>query len=215
MFEKQYNHPSYGLIQFNRVTGSQSCFMSDVNLGRYISLTVKKAELNRDLSRYWVFPKEEVLRLRLSHHQFAELITNMNNSVGIPCTLEYLNGEGKLESYKAPPDERTQFETELKDKLVNTLSKLRELTKQVAELKEKGKANKGELTELSKLIGSVSTELTSNIPFVEQSFQEALDQRVANVKVETSAWIENKLVNMGLEQLKDQVKLIEGSNEST
>ena len=213
MFEKKYNHPSYGLIKFNKVTGSQSCFMSDVNLGGYISLTVKKSQLNRNFSEYWVFPQEEVLRLRLSYHQFAELITNLNNGVGIPCTLEWIAGEGKVEKYEAPPDERTQFETELKDKLNNALCKLKELNTQIAELKNKGKANKGELIQLSGLINSVSTELKSNIPFVEQLFQEALDQRVANVKVETSAWIENKLINMCLEQLKDQIKLLEKSND--
>jgi hypothetical protein len=214
MFEKKYNHPSYGVVQFNKVNGSPGCFMSNVNLGGYISLIVNKAQLNRNLSSYLVFPKEEVLRLRLSYHQFAELITNMNKGCGIPCTLEWLNKEGQVERYEAPPDERTQFETELKDTLTNTLSKLEELTKQVDKLKEKGKASKTELTELGNLIGSVSSKLTSNIPFVEQSFQEALDQRVANVKVETSAWIENKLINMGLEQLKDQVELIESSNDN-
>lgn len=212
MFEKKYNHPSYGLIQFNKITGSRDCFMSDVNLGGFIQLTVKKTQLNRDLYRYWTFPKEEVLRLRLSYHQFAELITNMNNGCGIPCTLEFITGEGQVERYEAPPDERTQFEEELKIKLDTTLTKLKELTKQVAALHEKGKANKIELTQLSNLISKVGIELNSNIPFVEESFKEALDQRVANAKVETSAWIENKLVNMGLEQLKDQVKLMEGSN---
>jgi hypothetical protein len=212
MFEKKYNHPSYGLIQFNKVNGSSNCFMSNVNLGGHITLTVKKAELNRDLSRYWVFPKEELLRLRVSYHQFAELITNMNNGCGIPCTLEWVAGEGKVEKYEAPPSERSQFETELKNRLNEALLKLEELTKQLNELKEKGKANKTELSQLTKVIDSASTELKFNIPFVEESFQEALDQRVANAKIETSAWIENKLVNIGLEQLKDQVKLIESNS---
>ena len=137
----------------------------------------------------------------------------MNSGVGIPCTLQWVNGEGQVDSYEAPPDERTQFEAELKSKLDNTLSVLTELTKQIAELHEKGKANKKELTELSNLIGRIGRELNSNIPFVEESFKEALDNRVAQAKVETSAWIENKLVSMGLEQLKEKVKLLEGNNE--
>lgn len=211
---KQFNHPSYGLIQFNKTTGSSDCFMSDVNLGGFISLTVKRAELRRDLSRYWTYPREELLRLRLSYHQFAELITNMNSGCGIPCTLEWISdkGEGQVEKYINPKDERTEFEAELKETLNAALSKLECLTQQVNELKTKGKANKTELSNLSSLISSVNTELKSNIPFVENSFQEALDNRLANIKVETSAWIDNKLISMGMESLNDQIKFLDNDN---
>lgn len=209
----RYNHPSYGLIQFNKVNGDSPCFMSDVKLGGYIDLRVRRAEVNRSLSRYSLYPRQELIRLRMSYHQFAELITNMNSGVGIPCTLEYVNGEGRVDRYESPPDEKTQFETELKETLEDALKYLKQLKAQLQELKSKGKASRKELEDLSRLTEGMATELFSNIPFVEESFAEALDNHVAQAKVEASAWIENKLISMGLEQLKEQIKMLEGDND--
>ena len=98
--EETKKHPSYGLIRFSRIQGHQHFFGSDSRPDSYIELTVSECEHNQDLVQSWYFPRKELVSLRLTNNQFAELITSLNMGSGVPCTLEFIKGEGKIEQEK-------------------------------------------------------------------------------------------------------------------
>ena len=188
----------------------------ELNLGGHIQIEVKTARLHRGLSRYYVHPDKGVLSLRLSYHQFAELITTLNNGSGTPCTLEWITpaGTGEVERYCPPPPPRTEFESELRDTLAEGLEALEELKRQIEALSSKGKAGKGELTELRRKAEAVSRHLTDRAPWVEKSFQEAMDATVSRSKIEASAWMDDRMRALGLKVIaqSNQTLELEGSN---
>lgn len=51
------------------------------------------------------------------------------------------------------------------------------------------------------LIGRLETEIESNLPFVQESFNEAVDRTVEAAKAEIEAFIEGKVRSIGLENL--------------
>lgn len=188
----------------------------ELDLGGHIKIEVKTALLQRGLSRYYVHPDKGVVSLRLSYHQFAELITNLNNGSGTPCTLEWITpaGTGEVERYCPPPPPKTEFESELKETLSEGLKALEELKKAIEALSTKGKAGKGELTELREKAEAVSRHLVDNVPFVEESFQEAMAATVSRSKIEASAWMDDQVRALGLQAIaqSNQTLELEGNN---
>jgi hypothetical protein len=187
----------------------------ELELGGHIQVRVDTAHLTRRLSRNYVHPDKGVISLRLSYHQFAELITNLNNGTGTPCTLEWITpaGKGEVERYCPPPPPRTEFESELKNTLADGLEALEELKKAIEELSSKGKAGKGDLTELRKKAETVSRHLTDTAPWVEKSFQEAMDATISRSKIEASAWMDDQVRALGLKAIAQTNRLeIEGNN---
>ncbi len=188
----------------------------ELELGGHIQIRVDTAYLTRRLSRNYVHRDKGVLSLRLSYHQFAELITNLNNGSGTPCTLEWITpaGEGEVERYCPPPALRTEFESELKNTLAEGLQVLEELKNSIEELSTKGKASKGDLSELRKRVETVTRQLTDSVPWVEKSFQEAMDATVSRSKIEASAWMDDQMRALGLQAIaqSNQTLELEGSN---
>lgn len=208
---REYTHPSYGLVSLSRVQANKSnCFMADgLEVGGYINMRVSTARMSRRLSEYSLHPDKTVLSLRLSYHQFAELITNFNNGSGTACTLEWITpaGAGEVEEYVSPPSVRTEFEVDLKKELDNANQTLKELKNTIAKLEEKGKASKAELKQASELVSRVERQLFDRTSYIEKRFGEALDNATSSSKAEITAWMDAQLSRMGLESLQQQ-KLI-------
>lgn len=212
---REYTHPSYGLVSLSRVQANKSnCFMADgLEVGRYIKMTVSTAFLSRKLSGYNLYPDKNILSLRMSYHQFAELITNFNNGSGTACTLEWITpaGQGKVEEYVSPPSVRSEFELDLRKQLDQANKILKELKDSIAELVNKGKAGKTELKQASELVNRVERQLFDSTPYIEKRFGEALDNATSRSKAEITAWMDAQLSRMGLESLQ-QKQIMSGSS---
>lgn len=211
--DRVYEHPSFGIISISRIgcTKNSNCFMAEeLDLGGHIQIEVKTARLYRRLSKHYVHPDKGVLSLRLSYHQFAELITSLNLG-GTPCTLEWITpaGAGEVETYCPPPPPKTEFESELRETLAEGLEALKELKIAIEALSAKGKAGKGELTELRKKAEAVSRHLVDNVPFVEESFQEAMAATVSRSKIEASAWMDDQVRALGLRAIAQSNQTLE------
>lgn len=126
MEREKMSHESYGQIRFSRINGHNRFYGSELEQDNYVELTVNKSECEKDLSKDWYYDTGQLVRLRMTSNQFAELITSMNVGSGVPCTLEYINGvkiaplpkvENRKEvTHRQFKDRMVEFSNKIKDK---------------------------------------------------------------------------------------------------
>ena len=69
-------HPSYGVIEVNRVSqggGGAAMFDSDIRHSHYVILRLHEAERQGNLSRDWIRPRKLISELRMSFAQWGPL----------------------------------------------------------------------------------------------------------------------------------------------
>lgn len=198
-------HPAYALVSCNRRTGGHKTLFGSPLPGHHstICLEVRRASVEHSLNRDWFsWHGGPIIEVEMSAAQFAELITTMNSGVGIPATLLSVNGEDM------PPLPKTEtIEAEKVRK--GFLSKIGRFSRRIeskvgqAVKKLQGSApiNVKERRELASLLEEIITEVTSNMPFAVDSFQESAQKVVASAKAEIDAFQQNALIKMGLKAL--------------
>ena len=207
-------HESFGMVQFSRNTGTNhKLYGSSITHSNTITLSVSGGSVKRDLYREWYMPEKQIVEIELSETQFAELITSMNMGSGVPCTI--LRHEGKRMENPPFENQRMLFENEFKEKVKEVGIDLEALSSELEKLVEK-KASKTEFKALISKISKVSQEVNSNLPFVQKSFNEAMDKTVSEAKGEVEAFVLNKVTSLGIKSLQGQFKtpLIENTGNS-
>lgn len=190
-------HPSYGMIKISRTHGGPtSLFGSDIMHNSFLELTISKAILDRSLNNDYHFSKEELISIYLSSAQWAELISSFNTQ-GVPCTLDYIRGE---ETIPPPPfvDKTKQFSTEFKtgyeEQINDALSMIKQLSKG---LDKDTKLSKKELREIIYSLECKINNIKTNIPFVAKQFNENIESRILNAKLELETYMFEKHGSMG------------------
>lgn len=199
-------HESYGLIGFSRVssTGGRNFFGSSVKSSHYIELTIRHAHRKRNLSQYWYSPEEEIVELRLSPNQFAELLTTMNVGSGVPCTIQYV-GRTKMDECPAI-DQREKFEQEFTRDVKNANAKAKQLAADIAALFDtKGTIKQSDRTAVIEKLRMLMQEVENNMPFVQTQFNEAMDKTVAEAKGEVEAFVNHKIHSLGINALNTEI----------
>jgi hypothetical protein len=109
-------HPSFGVIQISRVSGSTTLFRSSLKHQQYIALRICRAEvLDTGGAHDPVHPGSELVEVTMSETQFARAITSMNMGAGSPVTISKVAGKRQ----GAPPmEDRKAYMSEVHDKHV-------------------------------------------------------------------------------------------------
>jgi ElaB/YqjD/DUF883 family membrane-anchored ribosome-binding protein len=196
-------HPSYGLLQFNRVQGSpKNLFGTHLKPQHFIELKVLRGERHAGLGSEHYYGKEVLLRAWMSANQFAECITTMNIGMGIPCTLRQVKGEGEL---PYPPEQTVRTEemhAHFKKRISGFSSSLKESVKQVeAILNKTGSITKGDRQQLHDIMCSALQEVDSNIPYILEEYEEATQKLVVQAKTEFDSFVTHAATRIGLEQI--------------
>jgi len=167
--------------------------------GAFVSLTITRATLERDLSRDCVHPDEQLIEVRLSPNQWAELVSSFGIGEGVPCTISRLGGE----AMPPVPEEglRDTFEGEVKEQIAGLVAKVTEFRRMVGELLEKPRLNKPDKDALRGLAAAIEMEIGSNVPFLQAQFEEAMDKATTVAKSEITAHVENLARMVGVEGL--------------
>lgn len=207
MENKVSRHPSYGYIRAGRVSGDRYCFMSSVATGNYITIEIGEAELIQNADILKSYPTgNTIVKIRLTNHQFAELITNLHSMAGVPCTLERISGEKVVELPEAS-DYSTLFEDNLSEALNKIVASMDSIKDELDLLLSQKSIKKRDLIPLKSQVEFLETQLTQNIPYLEQASTKMLQNKISELKTEISAWMEHKLISSGLESLKEKIKL--------
>jgi hypothetical protein len=193
-------HESFGLVGLSRRNSRGSVlFGSSIDHQNVIALTIKTADVKRDLKREWYHGISTLIEIEMSQSQFSECITSPNIGEGVPCTIRYIGNERILD----PPYEnkKDQFKQEFKNAMTNIstdLSENRDILQSILEKKSIGKADK---EEISRLFGIFINKIGDSIPFIQSSFSKQMDKSVTEAKAEVEAFINQRVTEEGRKQL--------------
>lgn len=207
--EEIQRHPSFATIQFSRTNGySGYLFGSQIQANNYITLTIKEAEKITDLCDERYFPHGKVIcQVKMSPAQFSELITTMNYDSGTPCTLETVLGENIPQVNPKDVESRKSFvNRKLKERMQLFSSRLTKTQERARELVKKKTLSKDDQQELTNAINFMSTEITNNLPFLSQCFQETMEEIVLDAKIEIDSTIQHIITQSGIKALTEYQK---------
>lgn len=202
-----YNHPAFGMIRFGRVNGSQKLFGSEVDNMGYISVEIQQGEEHWHLheKRYRGTGKH-IVKLAMSYAQFAESITNQNCGEGIPCTLEYIQGERVPVIEENTVGVSEQIKLDIKEQSRKINGAIKDLYTEIENMKATEKS-KGELRVKA---DKIARELNSNLPFIISQCEEAVEHITTKAKIEVEAFAQSRIRELGMQALAEkQGKLIE------
>lgn len=196
---KKYSHPAFGLVSASRVSGNRTLFGTDFIHRNFVVIRVRPAELQRSLAHDWVGPSgQPFVEVALSEAQWATLVSSLNVGQGVPCTLEYVNGE---EMPGIPHRETSAVhKAEFKERV-------KEITELVAKTRrqidaELGLPKKKKDTILAHLV-RLEQDLSQNMPWYTKVLEEQMHNTVESAKVEVSAYINAMITRTGLSALTD------------
>ena len=214
MEKENSSHESFGQIKFNRVNSNGTKFYgSELGQNNYITMTVHHSEIYRDLTQDRYFPTGEIVKIRMSSGQFAELITSMNCGTGIPCTIERIQGKKTVDLSKQ--ESRKEFvHRKFEDRMKRFADLIRKNQKEAKEIVTKRNLSKQDIFDLTLKLNWLTEEIEKNIPFFAECFQETMDEIVLEAKTEVENAILHKINTLGLNALHEKNNLlIDGSDQ--
>lgn len=191
-------HPSYCQISASRVSGHAALYGSDFNHQHYMTITIRRSELTRNLSTNWPHATPRALvSIAMSEAQWATFVSTANVGFGVQCTLQDFDGQSvpRIERDAAPRS--TQFAEELKAKMREADDALDALRAKLDDAKLSGKAR----DELVDLLGRVRSSYRSGMPFVAQQFDEHIEETTEKARIEISAYAQALIQQTGLTAL--------------
>jgi hypothetical protein len=193
-------HPSYAQIGASRVSGNAHLYGSDFNHQHYISLTIRRSEQHRDLSRDWPFAREELIEVALSESQWASFVSTLNSGMGTQCTLTrtWEGGEYNLvPRIKQPTNKLDQFRAESAEDVRESIEAINKLRAMVADLKISEKQKKA----LDWQAEYALRGITTSQEFVAKQFAEHMEDTTERAKTEINAYVEGRIHSAGLDAL--------------
>jgi hypothetical protein len=208
-------HESYAMLSISRVQNGGTgvnLFGSSIKHNQTIRLKISSGKKCRNLNRDWFYAGNQYIEIEMSPTQFAEAITSLNMGEGVPVTLRWLSGRGISDC----PEEnkRQEFEREFDHHMIELKRKIQKLTEVTKELLNDSKPlKKSEKEQILNELRRIEQEIGDNIPFMYTSFNEQMDKTILEAKGEIEAFYTHKITSLGIEALKDQVKMIEINRE--
>lgn len=201
--EKEFEHESYGMVGFSRMTGDSGRLFGSAlpNQGTFIRLRLTKGIRRHALGRDWYHGElESMFEVDLSSAQFAELLTGMNVGSGIPCTIRRLMGKEMGD----PPDELLEAEQvkhDFKDKTDQVGKKLEKYRQRIEDLLDKKNITQADRKEILSALSMIVQDVRSNLPFWLDQFHEATGKIVSAAKAEVDSFMTHALVVAGRKAL--------------
>lgn len=202
----RYAHPSYVLVGISRIQGGIGRLFGS-SLPKHdtaVRLRVTPAVREHSLGRDWYFPEtvKPFIEVDLSANQFAEMITSMNMGSGVTGTLRYLEGLGTVAD---PPDDHKLEAEKVRDSYRRDVRKLATEAKgaraKVAGILDKKSLSKADREAILEQFVKFEQHVTSNAPFMMESFEEAAEKVVVAAKAEIDAFVTHNVMAEGIRSL--------------
>lgn len=197
-------HPSYGMIQCDRVTHSrgEELFGSKIQVWNSIRLTISTARVKRGLNRDRFFADKCKAVVYLTPAQFAEMITSMNHGEGVPCTIGFIDGNNVEET----PWRCDRSELHI-DEHDDKMEKVKELVRDVndtldALIRQKKQIGKNDANELLSKMKAVQREIGVNADYEKRAFKESLEEMVSEAKSTIVSFAESYAMGRGMDAIR-------------
>jgi hypothetical protein len=193
--DTRYDHPAFGCISITRSHGGNGrLFMSDVDHHHLICLEVATANMSRGLNHDKHFQGKTIVRLAMTPLQFAELVGNMSQGSGTPCTLEWVKGDGMLPPIHGESSTR-RFSKEAKAEFLKLAKQIDEVVTDTRKALVEAKLSKPKQDAILAPLILIQRTLSSNLPFMQDMFSESLEKIVSEAK----SIVESYAAERGLE----------------
>lgn len=202
-----FNHEAFGVITLTELTGGkEELFGSDLYHNSRLQLTISTAKLERSLSKDWVFAKDQVVRLSMSHAQFSSFITSMGKGGGTPVTLSYYNGKS-VPGIKRLESKAETIQREIEESVRQQLEGLKKIVDEFGAKLATGKLGIKEARELHHSLKVVTGNLPGNTAFVVEQGREAIAAAQNAAKIDIEAYIDHAVHRIGLESIEQLAQL--------
>lgn len=192
-----YSHPSFGMISVVRHSGNiRGLFGTETDHSSSMVITIENAEVTQSLGRNWYYGKTQIMEVELSPIQYSEMISNPNTS-GVPCTIRHTSERGRIKSKHI--DTVTQHvESVIDQKLLDSNKKLKSLISDVsAVLNKKGALKVSDKNEIRGLVESLVRDLTSSLPFYEESVKKSIAKSKSEAKMDIESYATHVISKLG------------------
>lgn len=205
---KRYEHPSYGMMSITRYYGGDGNFFGNdlpMEGSGGIEIELKEATLERNANGLhcdFFNPGRLKFKVRMSHLQFAELITNMNTT-GVPVTITNIG----IERLDDPPllNKREVFDEETKEVVSSVKQQANDIIAKVQNLFETKKSlTKKDKEEILSALNQLRMATFDHLPFMQKMFDEQMNKSVVSAKANIAAFIEQR--RLALKTLKEANK---------
>ncbi|MFA7307628.1 MAG: hypothetical protein WC026_13250 [Hyphomicrobium sp.] len=209
--EERTAHESFGQISFSRVNcnPSQKFYGSELPQDHYITMEVNNSEIIRELSRDRYYNVGiPIMKIRMSSGQFSELITSMNIGSGVCCTIERVDGK-KVADLPIQESRKEFVHRKFEERMKIFADKLKSKQQEAKEIVKKKTLSKDDIHNLTTHLEWLTQEISGNIPFFAECFQDTMDEVVHEAKLEVENAIQHKINVLGLQSLHEQGKLLD------
>lgn len=194
--DERHTHPAFAMIGASRVQSTGYPLNgSDFMHGNFIVLKINRSEMTRGLSQDRHFAKQTLVEVALSEAQWATMISSLNIGDGVPCTLQWIQGEGQVPQLPKPRGESKEFVNDIRQTVQASIDEL------TAVMEENPRLPKKVLHRLK----MARQGLQSNIPYVVRTFGEHAEDTVEKAKTEIEAYMHGRIQRAGLEALGGSV----------
>lgn len=199
-------HPSYGMVQFSRVTGGNCRLFGSALEGHNhrIELRIHEAEMRIDHERHMERPyaRAQIIEVALSAAQFAELLTTMNAGSGVPCTITRRMGVGAIEEPPAVAVESANVRPDFAAKMAALRPNLRKRAEKIMALLP-ASLNKKTRREIEIGVERLAAQVSESATFALDQFQEAAERVTSSVKAEIDAVVTHVVQATGIDALRE------------
>lgn len=205
MSEVKSKHPSYGMLQFSRMSGAATnLFGSSIQHSDTIRLRISEASVTRMLNSDYFSNEGVLIEAEMSYSQFAEAITSMNAGGGVPITIRWMRDKGNIESCPFE-NKRAQFESEFKANLNEASADTEALISEISDLfKNKKTLNKADKDAVIDKLVKIRRNINGNNDYLYRQFNEQMDKTTLEAKGEIEAFAQNKLNSIAQSALVEQ-----------
>lgn len=213
--DSREKHPAFGMAVFSRASvggtrGKYRLFGSSIDSMNVIQLTICNAEIYHRLGSDHFMGDKEIIRVEMTEHQFAQLLTTMNQGDGVPVTIRHVNGK------QTPPLPEMKVEAaKITDKFREDIAKWKKqldtTTVEIeALLAKKGALNQEEKKRVIELTSSLVSAIQGHSTFLLDQFDESVAGVIGQAKAEVEGFINSAVTRTGLQALKGQANKLLG-----
>lgn len=208
-YEDEYErHPSYGMIQINRVSaargdgGGINLFGSAMRHGHFFALRITDGERSHNLGSdmYTTVGGLPHVEIYLSPAQFVSMITTMNHGQGVPCTINRIGSES-IEDCPPQETEGERIRKAFKEEVLETAAKLAVMLSEADEVLNKKAIGKADRGILRGIIHKAKRFFDDHAPFAADQFEHATDKLTAKAKAEVEDFITTAIQRAGIKSL--------------
>lgn len=196
-----YRHPAYGQISVSRAsTGGEGMplYGSALRHSEVVILRIYESEVQRSLHREWHHAGRQHIEVVMSEAQWATFVSSFNMGDGVPCTIEFADGKPVDKMPWGGVAGRESYVEEFSETVGRATDRLAKLKASLAKARAAGKVGKRELEALEHELMLAVQDLQANLPYVQKSFEEAVENTVEQGRAEIHAAQLNAINRTGL-----------------